>query len=73
MDYEVDYWTEEPTEVEGEGTFRPSKRGIIVRLLLLVLLLWVLIQMVLPRRSVNLQSDPQLNPPAEPIEPIYWS
>jgi hypothetical protein len=72
MDSDVDYWIDEPAELEGEDTFRPSWRGISVRLLLLVLLLWTLIQMVLPRRNLNLQIDQPPNPPAEPIEPNYW-
>jgi hypothetical protein len=69
METETDYRIEEP---EGVETFRPSKRGIIARLLMLVLLLWVLIQMVLPRRSLIQRMDLPPNPPAEPIEPNYW-
>ena len=72
METEVDYWIEEPDEVEGAETFNPGLRGIIARLLLLVLLLWVLIQMVLPRRNLILQIDLPPRPPAEPIEPNYW-
>ncbi len=72
MDFESDYWDAESSEVKVAKTFRPGIRGIIVRLLLLVLLLWALIQMVLPRWSLNLQIDQPPNPPAEPIEPNYW-
>lgn len=72
MESEVDYWIEEPTEDEGDDFFRLGLRGIFARLLLLVLLLWVLIQMVLPRRNLILQMDLPPNPPAEPIEPNYW-
>jgi hypothetical protein len=72
MESEVDYWIDEPAEVEGESTFRPGLRAIIVRLLLLILLLWTLIQMVLPRRNLILRMDLPPNPPAEPIEPNYW-
>ena len=52
METEVDYWFEEPDEVDGAETFKPGLREIIARLLLFVLLLWVLIQMVLPRRNL---------------------
>jgi hypothetical protein len=69
MEPEIDYRKEEP---EGEDTFRPGIGGIIARLLLMVLLLWVLIQMVLPRRNLILQMEFPPNPPAEPIEPNYW-
>ena len=69
METEVDYRIEEP---EGEDTFTPGITGIFARLLLLVLLLWVLIQMVLPRRNLILQMDAAPRPPAEPIEPNYW-
>ena len=69
METEVDYRIEEP---EGEDAFRPGIRGIIARLLMLVLLLWVLIQMVLPRRNLILRMDLPPRPPAEPIEPNYW-
>jgi hypothetical protein len=72
MEFESDFWETESAEVEDVRTFRPGIRGIIVRLLLLVLLLWVLIQMVLPRRNLILQIDRPPNPPAEPIEPNYW-
>jgi hypothetical protein len=72
MDSDVDYWIDEPTELEGDDAFRPGIRGIVVRLLLLVLLIWTLIQMVLPRRNLILQMGPPPNPPAEPIEPNYW-
>ena len=72
MELETDYWMEEPSESDGVDTFRPGLREIITRLLLLVLLLWVLIQMVLPRRTLILQIDQPPHPPAEPIEPIYW-
>jgi hypothetical protein len=70
MDTEVDYWIEESDE--GEDAFRPGLRGIISRLLLLVLLLWVLIQMVLPRQDLIHKIDLPPNPPAELIEPNYW-
>ncbi len=72
MESQDDYGIDGPAELEGEDTFQPSWRGISVRLLLLVLLLWTLIQMVLPRRNLNLQIDQPANPPAEPIEPNYW-
>ena len=72
MEFETDYWIEEPSESDGLDTFRPGIRGIITRFLLLVLLIWVLIQMVLPRRALILQIDQHQHPPAEPIEPIYW-
>ncbi len=72
MEFETDYWLEEPSESEGVDTFRPGLKGIITRLLLLVLLLWVLIQMVLPRRVLIPQIDLPPNLPAEPIEPNYW-
>lgn len=72
METEVDYWIEEPAEVEGEGTFRPGLRGIVARLLVLVLLLWVLVSMVLPRQTLILEMDLPTNPPAAPIEPNYW-
>jgi hypothetical protein len=72
METEVDYWSDEPSEIEGDDTFKPGIRGIIARLLLLVLLIWVLIQMVLPRRNLIFRRDFPPNPPAEPIEPNYW-
>ena len=72
METKVDYWIEEPTEVEGEDTFRPGLREIIASLLLLVLPLWVLIQMVLPRRNLILRMGLPPRPPAESIEPNYW-
>ena len=68
METEVDYWIEEPAEIEAGETFKPGLRGIITRLLLL----WVLVQMVLPRRNLILQMDLPPRPPAEPIEPNYW-
>ena len=72
MDFEPDYWFEEPAEDEGSANFRPGLRGVLIRLLMLTLLLWVLIQMVLPRRNLILQIDLPPRPPAEPIEPNYW-
>ncbi len=72
MDYEEEYWIDDYYEVEEEGPFRPSKKGIVARLLLLVLLLWLLVQMVLPRRGFNRIFDGPSHPPAEPIEPNYW-
>ena len=72
MESEIDYWVDEGAEGEDAGTFRLGVRGIIVRLLLLVLLLWLLIQMVLPRRNLILRMDLPPRPPAEPIEPNYW-
>ena len=72
MDSEVDYWIEEPVEVEGDDTFRPGLRGVVARLILLALILWVLVSMVLPRRNLILNIDLPPKPPAEQIEPMYW-
>jgi len=72
MDSEVDYWIEETAEVEGDDTFRPGLRGVVVRLILLALILWVLVSMVLPRRNLILNIDLPPKPPAEQIEPMYW-
>ena len=72
MEIESDYWIEESAESENVDTLRPGLRGIIARLLLLILLLWTLIQMVLPRRNFILPMDLTPRPPAEPIEPNYW-
>jgi len=72
METEVDYWIEDSDEVEGDETFRPGLRGIIARLILLALILWVLVSMVLPRRNLILNIDLPPKPPAEQIEPMYW-
>ncbi len=72
MGTEVDYWIEESVEVEGDDTFRPGRRGVIKRLMLLALVLWVLVSMVLPRRNLILNIDLPPKPPAEPTEPMYW-
>jgi len=72
MDSEADFWIEDPSEVEGADSFRPGAWGIIARLIMLALLLWVLVSMVLPRRSLNLNIDRPPKPPAEQIEPMYW-
>jgi len=72
MESEIDYWIEESAEVEGDDTFRPSLRGVVARLILLVLILWVLVSMVLPRRNLILQVDLPPHPPAEQIEPNFW-
>ena len=69
METEVDYWIEEP---EGDDTFRPGFRGVVARLILLALILWVLVSMVLPRRNLIPQIDLPPRPPAEQIEPNYW-
>jgi hypothetical protein len=72
MDSEIDYCVDEAAEGEGADSFRPGARGTFVRLLLLVLLLWMLIQMVLPRQELIHRMDLPPRPPAEPIEPNYW-
>ena len=72
MESEFDYWLEEPAEFEGDDTFKPGVRGTIVRLILFALLLWVLVNMVLPRRNLILNMDRPPIPPAEQIEPHYW-
>ncbi len=72
MESEIDYWIEESAEVEGDDTFRPGLRGVVARLILLVLILWVLVSMVLPRRNLILQIDLPPRPPAEQIEPNFW-
>ncbi len=72
METEVDYWIEDSDEVEGDDTFRPGLRGVVARLILLALILWVLVSMILPRRNLILQIDLPPRPPAEQIEPNYW-
>ena len=72
MESEVDYWIEEPAEVEDVDTFRPGLRGVVARLVLLTLILWVLVSMVLPRRNLILNIDLPPKPPAEQIESMYW-
>ncbi len=72
MESEFDYWVEYSAEVEGAETFRPGPRAIIARLILLVLLLWVLVSMILPRRTLILNIYHPPKPPAEQIEPNYW-
>ena len=73
MEFETDYWIEELAEVENQDTFKPGLRGIVARLLLLLMLLWVLVQMVLPRRNLILQIDLPPKPPAEQIGPHFWA
>ncbi len=72
METGSDYWIEEPAEVEGAEPFRPGPRAIIARLILFALLLWILISMILPRRTLILNIDLPPKPPAEQIEPNYW-
>ena len=70
MEAEIDYWVEEPAGDEGDDTLRPGAGGTIVRLILFALLLWTIVNMVLPRRNLNIDQPPR--PPAEQIEPHYW-
>jgi len=72
MDSEIDFLIEDPADVEGDNTFRPGVGGTIARLILFALLLWVLVNMVLPRRNLILNIDQPPRPPAEQIEPHYW-
>ena len=70
MESEIDYWVEEPAGDEGDDTLRPGAGGTIVRLILFALLLWTIVNMVLPRRNLYIDQPPR--PPAEQIEPHYW-
>ncbi len=72
MESEIDYWVEEPAEDEGDGTFKPGAGGTIARLILFALLLWTILNMVLPRRNLILNINQPPRPPAEQIEPHYW-
>lgn len=69
---QTDYLIEEPAEDNSESTYKPSLRQIIARLVLLLLLLWVLVNIVLPRRNLILELNLPPHPPAEQIEPNYW-
>ena len=72
MDFETDYWIEDSAGVEGDDAFKPGVSGTIARLILFVLLLWVLVSMVFPRRNLILNTDLPPKPPAEQIELHYW-